>query len=52
MLVMGLDMDEMIGTEYETGLTSLKRIVESEQSAAQPDGGASAPSSPAEAQTP
>jgi len=33
MLVMGLNMDEMIGKEYETGLASLKRIVETEQSA-------------------
>lgn len=31
MLIMGLDMDEMIGQEYENGLASLKRIVESEQ---------------------
>ena len=33
MLVMGLNMDEMIGKEYETGLASLKRIVETERSA-------------------
>lgn len=52
MLVMGLDMDEMIGKEYETGLASLKRIVESEQAAAQKDEGSAAPTPPAEVQTP
>ena len=52
MLVMGLDMDEMIGKEYETGLASLKRVVESEQAAAQKDEDEAAPAAPAETQTP
>jgi uncharacterized protein YndB with AHSA1/START domain len=46
MLVMGLDMDEMIGKEYETGLASLKRIVESEQTPAESDQGQSPSPSP------
>lgn len=29
--LMGLDMDEMIGRDYEEGLASLKRVVEAEQ---------------------
>jgi len=30
MLVMGLDMETMIGSDYETGLASLKQVVETE----------------------
>ena len=32
LLVMGMDMDVMIGKEYDTGLANLKRLVESGQS--------------------